>query len=184
MLEATAEDVIDQVPHGRWTRIDADVATMTRAWRGYRAEATRVAPRQARHLQAALDDLTTRAQARDGLGTAQAANDVSAPVVELLGRYASGHPVAIGRLDVIGRQIVLDVDRGDLGAAAASVARAKHEWTTLRGSVRRHHGAAVAARTDGTLARSETAAAGADGPALQNEANDLLELVDAMERLY
>lgn len=184
VLEATAEDVIDQIPKARWSRIDADVRTMAEAWSGYAQSARRLAPRQARRLDAALRDLALRAGARDGPGTEQAANDVSAPVVELMGRYSLVHPVAIGRLDVIGRQIWLDAGRQDLTAAAGSLGAAQREWAHVRDSVGRHDGASVVARTERLFGRLELAAQGGDLGGLADGARDLLELVDAMERLY
>jgi len=183
-LEAASEDVIDQVPHGRWTRIDADVRGMQRSWRRYRRDAVMVDARQSTPLGRALRELATKAGVRDSLGTEQAANDVSAPVVELLDHYAIGHPVQVGRLDVIGRQIIIDVKRSDDDRARADVGAARREWTAVRASVQRHHGTRVAGRSDRVLAQLAAAAAARRGPALENSANDLLELVDRMEHLY
>jgi len=182
-LEAASEDVIDQVPHGRWTRIDADVLGMQRAWRRYRREAIAVDARQARPLGRALGDLATNASRREGLGTQQAANDVSAPVVELLDRYAIGHPVQVGRLDVLGRQVVLDVSRGRFGAAARSVRSASVEWGAIRGAVRRR-AQRLATRVDGVLSHMRAGVVSRDVVRSRNDANDLLELVDALERQY
>jgi hypothetical protein len=182
-IEAASEDVIDQVPRERWTRIDAGVSTMQRSWRRYRREATVVDARQARRLDGALRRLATSASRRDGFGTQQAANDVSAPVVELLDHYALGHPVQVGRLDVIGRQVVLDVGLGRFDAAARSVRSAREQWLVIRASAG-HRGPRVAARVDHVLARLRTEVSARDATASKNDANDLLELVDALERLY
>lgn len=183
-LEAASEDVIDQVPRGRWARIDAAVGAMQRSWRHYRRAAMTVDPRQATRLDRAVRDLAASAERRDGLGTQQAANDVSAPVIELLDRYARRHPVQVGRLDVIGRQIVIDVRRSDADRARADVGAARREWIAVRASVLRHHGARVAARTDRAFARLLAAATARDGRVLEHASNELLEFVDGMERLY
>ena len=183
-LEAASEDVIDQLPRGRWTRVDADVRDMQRSWHGYRREAVTVDARQAMPLGRALRDLATKAGVRDRLGTEQAANDVSASVIELIGHYRLGHPVQVGRLDVIGRQIVIDVERSDDDRARSDVDAARRQWTEVRASVLRHRGARVAARSDRVVTRLRAAAAAQDRRALENGANDLLELVDRMERLY
>lgn len=183
-LEAASEDVIDQVPRGRWARIDAAVGTMQRSWRRYHRAAITVDRRQATRLDRALHDLSTSSERRNGLGTQQAANDVSAPVIELLDRYARRHPVQVGRLDVIGRQIVIDVRRSEDDRARADVGAARREWNAVRASVLRHHGARVASRTDRVFARLLAAATARDGRVLEHASNDLLELVDGMERLY
>lgn len=183
-LEAASEDVIDQVPRGRWTRIDRAVGAMQRDWRRYHRAAIAVDARQVAALDRALRHLATNAGRRDALGTQQAANDVSAPVVELLDHYALGHPVQVGRLDVIGRQIVIDVLRSDDERTDADVDAARREWSALRASVRRHHGGPVAQRCDRLIERLLAATTARDGLVLRHEANDLLELVDRMERLY
>ena len=184
VIEAAAEDVIDQIPRGRWTRIEAGVAQLQAAWRRYQQDARATDGRQAQRLDAALAVLSTQAADEDGLGVEQAANDVSAAAVELLAHYALGHPVQIGRLDVIGRQIIIEVERADLTAASAPADRARREWQAVRRSVRRHHGSRVVARTEATLRRLDAGIRAGDGRAITNESRDLLELVDAMERLY
>jgi len=180
-LEERAEDIIDQVPKARWARIGSDVVVVRRAWDRYGADARAVDPGLARRLDGAVRRLDAVTVVEDPSATAQAANDVSAPVVELFGRYASGHPVQVGRLDVIGRQIVIDAQRDDLAAARRQVERARSEWRSVRASVIAHGGRAVAGRSDATLARLTAAT---DRAALVRDARVLLELVDGMERRY
>jgi hypothetical protein len=183
-LEASSEDVIDQVPKGRWARIEHAVSEMQRDWGQYRRSAATVDRRQATRLAVALRSLASNAAAHDGIGTTQAANDVSAPVVELLDHYSIGHPVQVGRLDVIGRQVVIDVRRSDDDRVRHDVDGARREWTALRRSVERHHGTRVAARTDEVMGGLLAATTALDGRALERNADELLVLVDRMERLY
>jgi hypothetical protein len=183
-LEASSEDIIDQVPKARWTRISGDVVVMRRAWRRYAEAARSLDAGLARRLDRALDRLEPAATAQSPGATVQAANDVSAPVVELFARYASGHPVQVGRLDVIGRQIVIEAARGDFPAARRQIAAARAQWRSVKTSVIDHGGRAVAKRTDATFALLQEAAVAGDAAAATKAANALLELVDGMERTY
>lgn len=183
-LEENSEDIIDQVPKARWTRIGGDVVVMRRAWRRYAEAARSVDTDLARRLDRALDRLEPAAANQDPSATTQAANDVSAPVVELFARYASGHPVQVGRLDVIGRQIVIEAARGEVPAARGQIAAARAQWRAVKASVIGHGGCVVAKRTDATFARLQEAAAVGDAATITKAANALLELVDGMERTY
>lgn len=183
-LEASAEDVIDQVPHEEWAKITADVGDLQAAWDEYQADATAVDATSAARLDRALGTLAEATAARNGPATEQAANDVSAAVVELFAHYDLPHPVQIGRLDVIGRQIVIDASRGDLAGAAVQVTAAKREWEAVRADVLDHDGEGVAADADGAIDALTNAASTGDLASLTSEAARLLEIVDEMEGLY
>jgi len=182
-LEAAAEDVFDQIPAGRWDAIGRDVEDMATAWTGFRDLATAADSVQAGRLENALGALGEAASRRNGPASAQAANDVSRPVIELSAHYDLPHPVQIGRLDVIGRQILLDVDRGDLAAASSSLDAARAEWSSLGADVLDHGGADVATRTDSSLDAVAASLTTNDPDAVTHEVGVLLELVDELERL-
>lgn len=186
-IEEATEDIIDIVPANRWNDIAKDVREIDSSWSSYQdravddgADADLVA-----RLTESLTNLRAAAGAQKGPETAQAANDVSAATVELFGLYKTGRPIDIGRLDVLGRQVVLDVERGDLGAASAEVTKVDSIWKGgLRDDVVAHQGRAVADRTDTVLTAIDRAAASADGSTLVGQTKVFLEEVDAMERLY
>ena len=183
-LEASAEDVIDLVPDKGWGQIARDVETMQATWTEFRDQATTVDAGQADRVGQALGKLSDAARIKAGPGTAQAANDVSGPIIELSAHYDLPRPVQIGRLDVLGRQIVLDSDRRDLAAAAAQVAEARVQWGDVKAGIIEHDGADVAARADGSLVEFDGAIERADAASLRSSAVDFLEIVDAMERLF
>jgi hypothetical protein len=186
-IEEATEDIIDIVPGGRWDDIGKDARNIDTAWSGYKREAVADGARASlvARLDESLTDLLAGAEAEKGPETAQAANDVSAVAVELYGLYDVPRPVDIGRLDVVGRQIVLDVERGELGAAGAQVRKVTSIWDRgLRDDVLAHKGRVVADHTDATLDTMKRAVASGDGRTLVTQANVFLELVDDMERLY
>jgi hypothetical protein len=186
-IEAEAEDIIDIVPGGQWDKVGTDVKAIEEAWSTYRSQALAdgAAPAQVVTFDGALSRLKAAAETRKPAETMQAANDVSAVTVELYGLYDIGRPVEIGRLDVIGRQIVFEADRKDLAAAGRQVAEVDGIWKRgLRADIVDHDGKKVAEQTDANLAAMQKAEAAGDPATLRSLANEFLEIVDRMEDLY
>jgi hypothetical protein len=185
-IEAGAEDVADFVPHAEWNRVRADVAKVTADWETYRgrAGADGATPAELAGLDGALGRLRSAADAQRPADALQASNDVSAVVVELYALYDPPEPVDLGRLDVVGRQIALDVGRADLAGAAQQVERARAVWGGLRANVMHHDGKRIAARMDATIMALQRAVRENNGQALHARADAMLERVDDMERLY
>ena len=111
-IEEQAEDIGDRVPGKGWPRIAADVKTIKAAWARFqtRAKADGVSAATIADFDGALARLAAAAKAKNGPDTSQGANDISRVTVELFGNYKLHAPVQVGRLDVIGRQIELDLD--------------------------------------------------------------------------
>jgi hypothetical protein len=185
-IEAQAEDVIDSVPGGGWAQVKDDVAAITEAWRTYQAQASADGAPQAFQdaLASAVDRLQQAASAKNATGALQAANGLSAAVVDLFNVYQPATPADLGRLDVLERQVVFDAAAGDLIAAIDSLAKVDAIWVRLKPSILAHKGAEVAARFDASLASQRAAWQNQNRSALTAEAKDGLELVDALEALY
>lgn len=185
-IEAQTEDIFDQVPNNGWATITADVATMQRDWKDYRAAAATdgIPTAVQRSFTQALDQLATASAGKDGAASRQAANDASAAAVEMLSHYDVGHPVQIGRLDVIGRQVLLDAQHQQFGSALQQIANARRELSDVQGSLSDHGGSQVLAQTNATLTQMAGLAAARDASGLSTQATVLLEIVDGMEQLY
>jgi hypothetical protein len=93
-------------------------------------------------------------------------------------------PADIGRLDVLERQVILDIAAQDYSAAETSLVKTKSVWEEVKPSVLEHDGKNAAAEFDASLAAQESALNDKDDAVLRNEANNALEIVDEMERLY
>ena len=185
-LEAQSEDVIDVVPGGKWDQVARDVATVDTAWAAYQPQgASDGAPAAVlTAMKTAVAALGAASRAQDPTGTMQAANDLSAGVVELYGLYDVGRPVGIGRLDVIGRQIVLDAAAKDQAHVQQQIAAATAQVAALEPDLADHDGAKVIDQTHKLLAAMTAAAATKDYATVTAKANDFLEAVDRMEELY
>ena len=184
-LEAQAEDIMDVAPGGSWEHVTADVAAMVNAWQAYQTRAADEAPQPFRGaLTAALDRLQKASAAKAAAGTLQAANDVSAAVADLFTVYRPATPTDLGRLDVLERQVVLDAGAKDSAAIADSLAKINAIWTRLKPVILAHNGSTAATQFENSLATQQKALDAGELSALTAEANDGLELIDVLERLF
>ena len=185
-IEANAEDIIDLAPSGNWDKISTDVTEIASAWKSYEPQADKDGASQeiADAMTSAITQLETASAAKDSAGTMQASNDISAAVIELFALYNPTIPADIGRLDVLERQVILDVAANDYSAAMTSLANTKSAWERVKPSVLEHNGQEVAAEFEASLAQQESALAAKDQAALTSEAQNALEIVDALEELY
>ena len=185
-IEAQAEDIFDFVPQADWARIADDVNLVKTAWQTYAAQdAPRPVPdlflRNLDTSLARLDDAVTQ---QDAAATLQAANDLSSAVVDLFSVYNPLPPADLGRLDMLERQVILDVQAGDYGAAANTLAITDAIWTRLQGDVLALHADDAAAQFSASISTQQDALAAQDGPALIQEATNGLELVDVLEGVF
>lgn len=185
-IEGAAEDIIDFAPSGNWDKISKDVTDIANAWKTYQPLAGDAgAPQELQDAMAsALNQLQTASTSKDANATMQASNDVSAAVVELFALYNPKIPADIGRLDVLERQVILDVAAKDYAAAEASLSKAKSAWERVKASALEHNGKEVADQFEVSLAAQASALAAKGDATLTDEARNALEIVDSLEQLY
>ena len=185
-IEAAAEDIIDVAPGGAWDQISADVTDIADAWSSYGPQAGKAGASQELQdrMASALTQLQAASASKDPAATMQAANDVSAAVVELFSLYNPTIPADIGRLDVLERQVILDTARQDFAAAQEDLSRANAAWEAVKASALAQQGREIAEQFEASLAAQATALAAKDSTGLTDEARNALELVDSLERLY
>jgi hypothetical protein len=185
-IEAAAEDIIDFAPSGNWDKIGVNVTDMASAWTSYQPQAGKAGASQELQdeMASALTQLQAASSLKDPAETMQASNDVSAAVVELFALYNPKIPADIGRLDVLERQVILDVAAENYPAAEASLTNARAAWERVKSSALDHNGEDIAAQFQASLAAQGSALAAKDEAALTNEARNALEIVDSLERLY
>jgi len=185
-IEAAAEDIIDVAPGGAWDQVGKDVTDIANAWESYQPQATKDGASQEIQsaMKSAIEKLQTASAAKDSSATMQGSNDVSAAVVEMFALYSPKVPADIGRLDVLERQVILDVAAKDYTAAEINLAKTKSVWEEVKPSALEHNGKDVAAEFEASLAAQESALTAKDDTTLTTEARNGLEIVDALERLY
>jgi hypothetical protein len=185
-IEVQAEDIFDLVPGGDWKRVTADVTASMEAWQMYRTQAANDHVPQAFQdaLTVVLDHLQETAAVKDAAGTMQAANDLSAAVLDLFTVYHPTTPTDVGWLDVLERQVLLDVAANDFTAAADSLAKTNAVWARLKPVILAHNGSDVATQFENSLTTQQEALNKENASALTAAATNGLELVDALEKLF
>jgi hypothetical protein len=185
-IEAAAEDIIDFAPSGGWDKISKDVTDIANAWKSYQPQASQAGASQEVQdvMNAALSKLQSASTSKDASATMQASNDVSAAVVELFALYSPKVPADIGRLDVLERQVILDVAAKDYSAAKTSLAKVMSVWSQVKPSVLEHNGKDVAAQFQESLDTQVVRLDSKNYTDLTNEARNALEIVDELEGLY
>ena len=185
-IEVQAEDIIDLAPGGKWERVTAAAAAISEAWQAYQTQAAndKVPQPLQEALTGAFDRLQKTSAAKDAAGALQAANDLSAAVIDLFTVYRPPMPTDLGRLDVLGQQVVLDVAADDFTAAADSLAKTNAVWGRLKPVILAHNGSDVATQFENSLTAQQEALNTENASALTTEANNSLELVDALEKLF
>jgi hypothetical protein len=184
-IEEQAEDIGDRVPGKRWARIAADVTAIKAAWARFQTKALAdgIPAATIADFNAALDRLAAAAKAKNGPDTSQGANDISGVVVELFASYKLDAPVQVGRLDIIGRQIELDLDADNPDGVTQQIDQARTEWEAIRAEVAARS-VAVPTQVDATLDALGEAQRAGNTRLLHAETRVLLELVDSIEELY
>jgi len=185
-IETAAEDIIDLAPGGTWDAIGKDVTDIANAWKSYETQAGKdgVSQELQDAMISAIGNLQTASAAKDAAATMQGSNDVSAAVVEMFALYSPNIPADIGRLDVLERQVLLDVAAQDYSAAEINLAKTRSIWEEVKPSALEQNGQDVAAQFEASLAAQESALTAKDDTALMTEARAGLEIVDALEQLY
>jgi hypothetical protein len=185
-IEAAAEDIIDFAPSGGWDKISKDVTDIANAWSAFQPKANQAGASQ--DIQDAMNSSIAKLQSalasKDSSATMQASNDVSAAVVELFALYSPKVPADIGRLDVLERQVILDVAAKDYSGATKILAKIMSVWSEVKPSVLEHNGKDVAAQFQESLDTQVVRLDSKNYADLTNEARNALEIVDALEGLY
>jgi hypothetical protein len=188
-VEVQVEDILDVLLSDDWETANEDIAKIDKAWASYQKQALKDGA-----SQSTLDDFTemlaeikTVAEAKDVAKTMQAANDLSAIIVDLYDVYKPATPTDLGRLDVLERQVVLDLDIKDFAAAEKTLAQISTIWERVKPTVLSQNpqkSKAVAEQFDESLTTQAELLKKRDLEGVQDEARNSLEIVDALERLY
>ncbi len=129
-IEAQVEGIMDVVPNGIWTKENGDDSAVEFAWAGIQKLAA-IDGATRSLLEACgqrLSLLKTAANAKSAPATMQVSDDLSGIFADLHDNHHPATATDLGRLDVLGREIILDVDRRDLDAGAKPLATIRSVW--------------------------------------------------------
>ena len=183
-LEVQIEDILDVVPAGDWAKVSEDIANVSIGWAAFQKQVAKAGASQS--LQDAfsqkLEQVKIAANAKDAAATMQSTNDLTAIVVDMYDVYHPAEPTDLGRLDVLERQVILDVDNKDFAAATNTLAKVTTTWERVKPFMLAHNAAEIATQFEKSLAVQASGLKAQDGSAVKTEALNALEIVDALEK--
>ncbi|TMB71046.1 MAG: hypothetical protein E6J43_00390 [Chloroflexi bacterium] len=184
-MENDAKDAIDQVLSGRWDRVTAEAGSLAGTWKEFlsSSDASGVTADQRAAMDKAIADLAAAAQSQDALPARQGANDVSKVIVDVFDLFQHKVPSDIGRLAWQERQALIDVDRADWNSLTRDLAQLRQTFNRAKPGVLAAGGDREAADFEASLNEQDRLAAAQD-PAIVDEGNVALELVDDLEGVY
>lgn len=186
-IEAGAEAIFDGAANAAWDSMGQEAQNLQDAWKQYLEQNNEpllpVVFQDA--MNAALEALQLAMTAKDSLAVRQAANDVSFAVIDLFTYYNPALPADLGRMDALERQVLIDLDASDLGAATDTLAQATAIWVRLRPLVlAQKDGVKAALEFETSLNAQVAAVATQESDTAAQSATEGLELVDSMERVF
>jgi hypothetical protein len=185
-IEANAEGIFDVAPKDDWPAITQHTAAIAKVWPAYRLQAaTDRVPQQSQDaLAAALQRLQKAERARDKIGALRASNDLMFVVFDIYEVYHPAVPADLGRGVAQGQQLIINLLADDPGAAGKSLAQTRLIWARLKPAVLAKQGAAAAAKYDASLRVQTDALVAKDLVRLKAGAQQGLDIVDVMEKLF
>jgi hypothetical protein len=127
--------------------------------------------------------LETQVQAKNAYAAKVQANAITRVIPDVYDHYQVTVPTDLGRLDYLGREILLNVEKGDWTAARNTAAEVLRVWTRLKPTLN-----AAAQRSAADFESTVNALIGdvnrQDSTATTKDANALLDKVDVLEQAY
>lgn len=186
-IESWAEDAFDSAIAGDMATVRTQADALSAKWAAFRDQAVKdgAAQETIAAVGTAIDNLkSVAAGTPDAVSLARAANAISAPMEGLYAIYDPAVPAGVLTLDYLGREVLLDAMAGDFAGATAHVNSFESSWAALRDRVVEANGAAVADGVDASIAAEGAAITAASAAGLEAAANDQLEQVDAVEKVF
>lgn len=184
-LESGAEDIIDQINSGDWAQAQSTVNAMKQ----YLADlepsfrAAGVPEALVNEIRTRLTMLEAQVRAKNAHAAKVQANAITRVIPDIYDHYRVTVPTDLGRLDYLGREILLNVEKGDWAAARNTAAEVLRIWTRLKPTL---NAAAQksAADFESTVNALIADVGRQDSAATTRDANALLDKVDVLEQAY
>ncbi|MDP9098810.1 MAG: hypothetical protein M3N48_07440 [Verrucomicrobiota bacterium] len=185
-IEAHAEGIFDVAPQDDWQAITQHTTAIAKAWAAYRSQAAadRVPQQSQDALALALERLQKAEAAKDKIGALRASNELMFAAFDVYEVYHPAVPADIGRLDARGQQLIINLLADDLASAGKSLAQTKLIWARLKPVVLTKQGTDAAAKYDASLQLQTDAMTAKDLVRLKTGAQQGLDIVDVMEKLF
>ena len=184
-LESGAEDIIDYINEMNWARaqstVDAMEQNLARLEPSF--QAANVPQSIVNEIRTRLTMLETQVKAKNAYEAKVQANAITRFIPAIYDHYQVSVPTDLGRLDYLGREILLNVEKGDWTAARNTAAEVQRIWSRLKPTLN-----ATAQRSaadfESTVNALSNHVSNMDRTATTRDANALLDKVDVLEQAY
>lgn len=184
-LESGAEDIIDYIGSMDWAKAEATVQAMKQDLADLEPsfKAANVPTPIVNEIRTRLTMLEAQVKAKNAYAAKVQANAITKVIPDVYDHYQVTAPTDLGRLDYLGREILLNVEKGDWTAARNTAAEVLRVWTRLKPTLN-----ATAQKSAADFESTVNALIGdvgkKDSAATAKDANALLDKVDVLEQAY
>lgn len=184
-LESGAEDIIDLINNKDWARAQSTVDAMEQSLADLQPsfQAANVPQSLVNEIRTRLTMLETQVKAQNAYEAKVQANAITRVIPDIFDHYRVAVPTDLGRLDYLGRELLLNVEKGDWTAARNTAAEVQRVWSRLKPMLNAT-AQKSAADFESTVNALSSDARNMDRTATTRDANALLDKVDVLEQAY
>ena len=184
-LESGAEDIIDQINDGDWARARSTVNAMKQNLANLEPSfrAAGVPESLVNEIRRRLAMLEAQVEAMNAFEAKVQANAITRVIPDIFDHFRVIIPTDLGRLDFLGRELLLNVENGDWMAARNTVAGILRIWSRLKPNLNAT-AQKSAADFESTVNALVDDVNRQDSAATSRDANALLDKVDVLEQAY
>jgi hypothetical protein len=193
-IDQRAQQIVRLAPTGDWPQIDAYIADIDDAWARYVDTAVKPAPQSesAQTTTATLEDrvaatigeLKEAAAKRDAPATTTTADRLDVAVVSLYENLHAAVSPNLRRLEVLERQILIDLSSDAYNSAMRTVDSAEAVWHRVQPRIQIRAGYEAAVTLDGQFVVQRTALQVRDRTTVIASVQTVLSLIDDIQNLY
>jgi hypothetical protein len=190
VIDEKAQQILRLAPTGDWSQIEAYIADIDDAWTNY-AGTTVIKPEPGTST-ASLDEpvgeairvLKEAAANRDASATTKSAGDLDAAAIKLYEYHHAAVSPNLRRLEVLERQILIDLSSDAYASALRTLDCAQEVWHRVQPRIQIQAGYQAAVAMDGQFPVQRTALQVKDRATVTASVQTMLSLIDQIQHLY
>jgi cob(I)alamin adenosyltransferase len=182
-IESNSEDIIDDLVKNDWIAAKAKVDEMKTALAELKPQlqSANVSASLINGVQSSLAELEKQVAIKQTYQSKVQANAITKFIPDIADAYEAPLPTDLGRLDYYGREIILNVENKDWTAASDNIKKSKEIWLNLKQKLNDKYKNDID-QFNKSLDNLNNQISKQDAALTSKEANNLLELIDTLER--
>jgi hypothetical protein len=180
------DSVIEQVSAGNWDQAATHIAAITNIWVTYKPKGARdsIRPSAIDSLEKSLEGLRSSAKARQSLTARQAANDLAGRVLDVIVLYPPDMPVGVNWLEILERQLLIDLAGNNYSAGEATFTRLQEIWGKIQVSLLARHRSDLVKKFSASLTEQEKHLKAKEQVGMVIKVKRAITIIHDMERVY